>query len=246
MLVVISIIIIVLSLVAPFASKTLRKAHVKNAHVQLANMLQTASMRSSLIEFPAYGVFFYVHPETNRQMGVYIKWRGYPDQVTKEEKYLDVVDRFEIDKDNSPWSLKMDNFVRVAPVSVLSWEDEDIINDDYFKSPHRNFFVIVFSDNRLSPFPVLIEDIDADNDDLGDVTSLPVIDKLGETPGVVDDMLEAKIKGEKSRLKFYSEDGIIVYDESVYQDMLIGDRARFIKNNYVSTIFFDRQGRIIK
>ncbi len=234
------IVIILLTLALPAISTMWNEAHVANADQLISDMLRVAATRSGMIHHAAYGVFFYVD-KWNRQVACFIKWRGYPNRV-EEKHWPDVVDRFMIDTESGRWCYEMKNSVRISPLSILEWTDEQIVNEDYKVDKHRNTFVIVFQRGERSDLPAWIEDRDANDDGIGDLTFLPVNDIKG-SQSTMEDMLAGQ---DDQLLEFGSNWGVLIYDENVYQELPENFRPQFIKNQYTRTLLMDRYGRTSK
>ena len=235
MVVVIGIITVLLTIVLSAMSTMWHQAHLMNADQSISDILRVAAQRSCMIEHSSYGVFFYVD-KRNHQVACFIKWRGYPDQP-------DVADRFVLDTDGGEWSFDLKDFVRIAPLGILEWTDEQILNDDYQFDKHRNAFVIMFQREKRCTLPTWLEDKDADGDGFGDLTNLLVADVKRSRLITIKDML---VDSENQVLEFYGEWGIMIYDENLYQGLPIAYRPQFIKNQYTRALFMSKFGRTIR
>lgn len=241
MVVVVGIILVLLAITLPAISTMLNHAHVVNADQLVSNILKVAAQRSRMIQYSSYGVFFYID-EWNHQVACFIKRRGYPDNV-KGERWPDVIDRFMIDVGAGKWCSNMKDFVRISPLGILEWTDEQIVSENYRAGKHRNMFVVAFQRGTRCSFPVSVEDKDEDEDGLGDLTSLPVNDVVRGVRGTVEDML---VDVDDQMLKFDVKWGVLIYDENLYQDQPVSYRPQFIKEQHARTLLMDRYGRTVR
>lgn len=213
MMVVVAIILIILGLALPAAQTMWNQTHVQNAHHRVANLLQVARSRS-LDCNRTYGIFFYIDPSDNHEIAVFVYELGYP--IAPDETYPDVSGRLTVDL-SGKYSFPMKNFVRVAPLSVLEWEDIDILNDDYRAGKQRNFFAIIFQKGRrASTRPFMLYDEDANNDDFGDTLGLPVGDTTGKHEGSLRDIV---IDENGERLIIPLDWGFFTYDENIFKEI---------------------------
>ena len=135
---------------------------------------------------------------------------------------------------------------------------------------HRNFFTIVFSNDGqlLVRRDVLIVDADADDDKFGDRTGLRVgnprqygpqesdgavyIDPENTEFPVIDDLIvDVEDKNRMRAVNFPSVDGLLVYDDSVFNRLGSGDDVVDIKRDYLlrtaKPLYINRRtGRIIR
>lgn len=214
MIVVIGIIIIILALALPAASKIWRQSHVRNANQQIANLLKTAKRRSTDFTHIGYGLFFYVDPSSGRQVVAFVKGKIVPNFLA-DEKWEDLINRFEIDTKNTPYLHPLDDAVRLSPFNLTSWESEDVINPDYRSGKHRNFFGIIFQwgeNGQVKPFILY----DQDEDGFGAITHLAVGDVEGKWGTQLTDML---IDENDELLRIGTDWGFLTYDEVAFQDM---------------------------
>jgi type II secretory pathway pseudopilin PulG len=220
MVVVVSIVLILISIGAPAVSSMWNQTIVQNAQQQISNLLKTAKTRSALLPNIAYGVLFYVDPQSNRQFAIFIDALPYP--VELDETWPDVRDRFVIDVKN-PYSFPMQDIVRVAQLDLLEWIDSEsevrrfwAQNDDYRAGNQRSFFAIIFQAGRQSLLrSFVLYDEDADEDDLGDLLGLPVGDIVGDHGGVLRSIL---LDENEERREIPTAWGFLIYDENDFKE----------------------------
>lgn len=214
MLVVMTIIIIILGMALPAISIMWKRAQVDSAHRKVSNLLLVAHARSMNWQHILYGVLFYVDPISNRQVAAFIDALSYP--VVYDEKYPDVIDRFIIDTKHEHLFM-MPDFVRIAPLGLLEWEDEELLNDDYRTGKQRNFFAIIFQrGEQAASSPYILYDIDNDEDGLGDILKLPVGDIEGEYGTPLRDIL---LNEEEERVTIPTDWGFLTYDENLFREL---------------------------
>jgi len=215
LVVVISVILIILALALPAVNTMWQQTHVKNANHQISNLLKVARARSEDICNIAYGVLFYVDPDTNQEVAVFIDALTYP--IADDETYPDVCHRYRVDTTAGQYIFSMKNFVRIAPYKSINWTSDELLNRDYQSGKQRNFFAIIFARGfRTQVKPFLLYDPDGDDDGLGDITSLPVGDTVGEFGGVMRDIVE---DAAEERLMIETDWGFRIYDENVFKEL---------------------------
>ncbi len=246
LVVVIGIIGILAAITLPAVSRMWEESKGANSENRIRGLLTSARARSNKPN-DATGLFFFVTdgvqrmafitegpPANGNEVPIYRVMEG--EKVHEFPKPFRVVPRGVLD-------LEM-----IGPPPEFVWSDDELANEDYTdieldnvgNQTHRNFFVIIFSDGRLSQEPGVLIGDDAEGHDFnegptqGDTVGLTVSmydDLIGNgdfqaTDGSVQPFfsgLESLVllgtnKGTNPAINFPSADGLLVYDDSLFTE----------------------------
>jgi len=257
MVVVVAIILVILGLVLPAASTLWGQRKTAQADNAIQGLLMTARAKAMRADGVETGFLAFVDGEGNQHLVTieqhrdnihYPAWQnvfvitGQPDQVLPTP--IRAVPRYvviEPGQGQEEWEV---------------FRGEELANNDFNNLPkdqdqtqrHRNFFTLVFStDGQLiQNRDVLIQDADAEENRFGDRTGLHVgpggskpptttkfylrdgneqdIDPTGDgiaIPFLVTDDQDVAIN-------FPSIDGLLVYDDSVFNDLTVPEKRSFV------------------
>lgn len=229
LVIVVSIIVVLVSIAILAINKMWQQAQIQNVNLRLTRMIHVAREQSKSFNLPmkAYGLFFYIDPQTNNQAVSFIKTKGVPG-VT--ESYPDVISRFEIDQQAANHTFRFKSFLGVSPISILDWENEEVINDDYANGRHRNFFAVVFSNGNIWTLTdsIFIYDEDKNEDGIGDKMGFKIKNLLGD----FGELNNVMYNDNEELLKFSVTNGILVYDSNAFDDYPESLRLSFLKNQF--------------
>ncbi len=262
-IVVVAIIGILLSLIAPLTSSAVADAQFRAAEMKVKGMLQLARARAKS-EMTSFGVFFYVDHSTKKQGAVFIRWGGQPPVEVQHGIYAGAywnryASRFE--------TVPEGNYMFPASVRVRG-------------SQKRNVFAIIFSPSGTRDvmpvgFRYVLYDYDEDDSGRGDVTNLPVSDITGSwyvysdasdpdsrykrfdlKSGLpIEDMVDLDgSAGDWPYTEFEGAWGLIVYDHAAWTSLLVPDgtgefddaEAEAYLAREVPQLLLTRNGDIVK
>ena len=249
LLVVIFVIVVIVTMGAWAIPAMRRDVYLTQGINATRGILAVAQLRSYSTGGP-YGVFFYIN-QNNRQAAIYIE----PDIYPPEEgaSVGDSAQRFKV---VANWIHEYGDGLRIAPIEVLDWNDDNLKNEDYRDiyppvddvdyepgKVHRNFFTLIFDKNGLATGDyVIVHDRDKDLDGIGDTSGLIIGEVLGYAGGTLKDIL---IDHVSNRLEFDRARGLMMYDDIAFREIpKVLEKRSFLLNNYVA-LLVTRQGQIV-
>ena len=240
LVVVVTIILIILGLVGPALTEVWQGRKESEAINTLQGLLMTARARSLEADAVESGYFIYVDAQGTQHLAPIEQVYSRVADPAWQDVFAIAGDRDHV----LPAPMRIvPRYVVDDPTGHASYElfsDDELVNNDYNVLPqggdpsqrHRNFFTLIFSvdGQLLVNRSVLVKDVDADDDKIGDRTGLPVgiADETGAnmfyardgaklTLGLGDptSMLLVDPETPTVALNFPSVDGLLVYDNTV-------------------------------
>lgn len=261
MIVVVSIIVVIMGITLPALKSMWDERRLTDAETTLQGLLMTTRTRALSAQGVDSGLLFYVDSDGVQRI-VPIR-QAMPSDVVGQNVFavmdesgprlrspVRVVPRYVFDAQDSS-------------NTHLSFSEFELSNNDFLSPPqdsdagqrHRNFFTLIFNgDGNLSPWrDVLVQDPDADETGsgrgLGDVTGLPVGADVGD-PVVTQyssqqgdtvslDPLGSRgvshliTDGDGVAINFPSVDGLLVYDDSLFNEAGGGNNPARDRRDYL-------------
>lgn len=195
MVIVIAIILVLLGLLLPGATRLWEESKLADTENIIQGMLMTSRARALEASGAETGMLFFIDSRGTQQIRSIV-------QSAESANDLHLANVFAISEDRA---YHLPAPIRVVPRYVVltstptnrrqAFDADELANDDFMTATitpdtaqrHRNFFTLIYgNDGKLRVGrDVLVQDTDNDNDALGDITGLPIGHDATTNTGII-------------------------------------------------------------
>lgn len=259
MVVVVAVVLVILGLVLPAASTLWGQRKMAQAENAIQGLLMTSRVKAMQADGVETGFLAFVDREGNQHLVTIEQHRDNMHHPAWQNVFVITDDPDQI----------LPTPIRAVPLYVVyepgkdedreDWEEfsgRELANNDFYDPAgnqtqrHRNFFTLVFSTDgqMLKARDVLIQDADANRDELGDRTGLRVGPGGSDPPTTVkfyprddDEPKEIDPTGNATPIPFLvtdnkkdvavnfpAVDGLLVYDDSLFNELTVPEKRSFV------------------